>query len=49
MLKQYSMKMHGEMDVRIHAFWTSAGGGNEWLASSFGLITTEEEPPVPSG
>jgi hypothetical protein len=43
------MKTHGELDVKIHVFLTSALVGAEWSASRPGLFTFGERAPVDGG
>jgi hypothetical protein len=43
-LKLYVMKTHGEAEMKLHAFSTSALDVGEWSASCSGRFTPEEIP-----
>jgi hypothetical protein len=49
LIKHYTMKAYGRVDVEIHIFLTSALAGGEWSASRPGRFTPGERVPVHIG
>jgi hypothetical protein len=45
LIKHYTMKAYGVVDVQIHVYLTSALIGGEWSASRTGRLTTGERIP----
>jgi hypothetical protein len=43
--KHHTMKMHGGVEVQLHAFLTSAVDGDDWSASRPGRFTPGERIP----